>query len=142
MRVRTIGSLYNYVAEMDGEHGRPATLRRVKLSDALKAERAQLFGKKKKGNGKVAGRFVDYKMNKSIPIKAIYHDEEKDAFLAYGMDFRNGMPKMEKKDLAIKLKQLIEKRCDVNDHIRNSYESLYNGEILLHSRMRYHAIHL
>jgi hypothetical protein len=114
MSLHAIGSLYKHVADMDGEHGRPVTLRRVKLSDALKAERNQLFGKKPKGKGKVAGRFVDYKMNKTIPIKAVFHDEEKSILLSHGMDFNNGIPKMDNKDFAMKLKRYMENRCDMS----------------------------
>ena len=111
MRIQAIGSLYKHVADMDGEHYRPVINRRVKLSEALRAERNQLFNKKTTGKVRVAGRFVDYKMNKSIPIKAPFHDEEKKLLLSYGFEFKNTMPK---KDFTAKLKRIVENRCDMS----------------------------
>lgn len=114
MRVRTIGSLYNYVADMNGEHGRPVTLQRVKLSDALKAERNKLFGKKIECKVKVAGRFVSNNKHRTIPIQSAFHDEEKALLLSYGIDFDNGTQKMDKKEFAMKLKRYMEKRCEMS----------------------------
>lgn len=112
MRIQAIGSLYKHVADINGELNRPVVRSRVKLSEALKAERAHLFGKKKKqGNGKIAGRFVDYKSRKAIPIKAPYHTEEKELLLSYGFDFKSDIPK---KEYAMKLLKVVQNRCDMS----------------------------
>lgn len=141
MRSRSIGSLYNHVADIDPQHERPVIKRQMRWSEELKAERKRLFGGRGVKPRKIAGRFVEPAVVKRYYIKAETHQNEIEMLKGLGLDFTALKPSGEVRDVLHKIKNYVEIKIGMSIHEaamrKHSQEKYYFTALVLMFRYTY-----